>query len=172
MPSRILSIAPNQALDEVTTVTRATDMLLVRQSDGDIVGIEVDELLSDLGAYRQTVGPAEVTLAADQTDTDVPLSAAGGYVVPRDGHLTAVSGIISAAVTGSGQDVTVQVQVGGSDATGFTLSFTQAGGETEASATPTAVAVSAGDVITVLYDSDTITNTPELAVWVQFEESA
>lgn len=122
------------------------------------------------------VGPFSVTTAADQTDAATTHGVSGGaWVAPWAGYIVAVSGYLSAAVTGASQSVTIEVDVDGSQLAGVGLSFTQAGAETEASQTITygtaAAAVAADERVSLVYTSDTITNTPDFVGHVIFAKT-
>lgn len=127
------------------------------------------------GGFRQLLGPFKVTLAADQADTDVPIHAGDtAFKALRAGSVTGMRVNVDAAVTGASQDVRVFAVVGGTQIAASQLDITQSGGETTAlytaSKDTTGHTFSAGDAITVEYDSDTITNTPELEVWLEIEQ--
>lgn len=131
---------------------------------------------SEIGVgWRKNI-TATGTLAADQTST--PLSRLGGnrWVAPRACTVTAISGSLSEALTGTEETVEVLLAVIDDEGTPGTpsaalLTFTEDGGETFASAIlGTPIALAAGEALIVLYNSGTITNTPTIVVDVEITE--
>jgi hypothetical protein len=123
------------------------------------------------GGLRAVVGPFTDTLAADQTDTELVFGVAThAFIAMRAGSIVGISGQVSAAVTGASQDVEVQAVINGTP-TVLVLDFTQAGAEVKAQAVAAkgTHAFVAGDLITIEYDSDTITNTPTIvaSLWIE-----
>lgn len=140
-------------------------------------GISTTGDLSAAGGFRQQLGPFIATLAAGQTAAAVlpaGVASAPGWVAQRAGSITGFSAAVSAAVTGADQSATVKVRINGTAVAAANLAFTQAGAETEkryAVAKDVALhTFAAGDNIDVVYDSDTITNTPVLSAWVEIEQ--
>lgn len=170
------NIVKRQLLRALANLTGAISSSANITTTGDVSGADVTASgdLDAAGGFRRLVGPAVVTLAADQTDTEVPLGGAGvTWVAPRAGSITAFTGNIAAAITGSGTSVTVEVAVNGTPVAATALSFTEAGAETEdtyTTAKDTAgLTFAAGDNISVVYSSTTITNTPVLGCFIEVE---
>jgi hypothetical protein len=95
-------------------------------------------------------------------------------VAPRAGSVIGLSAQISAAITGSGTTVTVEVAINGTAiASGPTVALTEAGAEVKGQDTAAKDATGhtfvAGDLISVIYTSTTITNTPTLNAYVEIE---
>ena len=123
-------------------------------------------------ASRLEVGAFFATLAATQTATGTQFGAAVGmgYVAKRAGSVTGFSAELDAAITGAGTTVTAKVYKNGVlvDAS-LNLAFTQAGAQTKLDVVVANGSFNfvAGDVITVVYDSTGITNTPHLTATVE-----
>lgn len=175
--------AASGALEASTTVTAGTAVVAgttvtagtgITSTTGDIVATAGD--LNAGGGHRVLLGPFKVTLAAGQSATAVPQlpSIAVAFTTLRAGSITAIRGNVDAAITGASQQVNAFVLIAGSRVAASQMDFTQAGAETTALVTPGKDAAgytfTAGQTITVDYDSDTITNTPELEVWVEIEQ--
>lgn len=140
-------------------------------------GIATTGDLSAAGGFRSQLGPFTATLAAGQTAAAVlpaGVASAPGWVAQRAGSIVGFSCAISAAVTGADQSVTVKVRINGTAVAAANLALTQAGAETEARyAVAKDVALhtfAAGDNIDVVYDSNSITNTPVLSAWIEIEQ--
>lgn len=130
--------------------------------------------ISAAGGFRQSVGPFYVTTAADQTAVGTKLGDTVGlaWVAPRAGSVMGASGALDTAITGSDTTITARVYKNGSLLNAaFDLAFTEAGGEVSdyATAAKDAHAFAAGDKLTVVYTSTTITNTPKLAAFLEVE---
>ena len=130
--------------------------------------------LSAAGGFRSTVGPWTVAaLAAGQTDTAAVYGIASmEFIAPRAGSIVGISAQIDAAITGASQSVQVKAAINGTAlVSGPEVDFTQAGGEVKGQATAAkdTHAFAAGDRISIVYDSDTITNTPALVAQVEVE---
>lgn len=139
---------------------------------GGTLGVTGD--LTAGGGFRQTLPASTVTLAASQTDAATTfggLVGAGGWVAPRAGSLTGISGMLDAAVTGGGFQAQFRVFKNGSllHASAVLPAFTQAGAEVKRSATfaKDTYTFAAGDHLQVVYTSTAITNTPK--AWVSLE---
>lgn len=135
------------------------------------VGTDLTVTGNIVAAQRQSVGPFTEALAADQTATVIDYGAAAmGWVAPRAGSLTGLSSIITAAITGGGTQAVVSVAKNGTVfPSSPTNTLTQAGAEVKANATAAIGACTfvAGDVLTVIYTSTTITNTPSIVSTIE-----
>jgi hypothetical protein len=144
---------------------------------GDMaVGGKLDVVgdIAAAGGFRQSIGPFYVTTAADQAAVGTKFGDTINqtWVAPRAGSVTAVSGMIDAAVTGAGKSITARVYKNGALLNAaLDLAFTQAGGETtkRAAAAKDAYAFAAGDQLKIVYTTDTITNAPKLVVSLEIE---
>lgn len=149
------------------TATTVTATGAITSSGGDIDAV---------GGHRVMIGPFKVTLAAGQSATAVPHvpAIAVAFTTLRAGSITAIRGNVDGAITGSSQQVNAFVLIDGTRVAASQMDFTEAGGETTALVSPgkdaSTYTFTAGQTITVDYDSDTITNTPELEVWVEIEQ--
>ena len=131
--------------------------------------------ISQAGAQFREVGPFSVAAcAATQTAAATVFGASGmGLVAKRAGHATGFSAELSAAITGAGTTITAKLYKNGVLVNAaLNLTFTQAGGEVKLYVTvdPTLYAFAAGDVLTVVYDSTGITNTPALVATIEVQE--
>ncbi len=136
-------------------------------------GPRIDNHLRETGARRAIVGPFHGTLAASQTDTQLTFGAAATheFVAMRAGSVIGFSAQLSAAITGASTTVTPVVAINGTPVAATALSFTQAGAEVTAQATvsPGSATFSAGDLISVEYDSTGISNTPTITACLEIE---
>ena len=133
------------------------------------------------GGFRQSVGPFYVTMAADQTADGLKFgdTANMAWVAPRAGSITAVSAMLDTAVTGSTKTSTVKVYKALAAAptvfsavnAALDLAFTSGGAELalKATAAKDAYTFAAGDLLKVVYTSNTITSTPKCAASVEVE---
>lgn len=147
----------------------STPVMYVRQN-GDVVPIgDIDAA----GGYRSTVGFGLAALAANQAGVtlDGPSGSDLGFVAQYPGSVTAISAIMSDAVTGG--SVTVGVYINGVLAGSATTTFVGGGGETNAYVVQPKdsenATFAAGDIITVRYTSGAINETPALGVYVGIE---
>lgn len=151
----------------------AADGVPVISADGETTSfVALGDLLDALGAERKSVGGWSTTLAADQTADPIERGTVDLWVAQRDGFITGISAALSAALTDGGggdQTVSLKVVVAGGDASDALLVFTVGGGTTGA-ATFTPIAVAAGDTVELVYDSETITNTPTIDVDLEVTE--
>lgn len=166
----ITSISTSGAIAAGTTLTAGTG---ITATTGNITATTGD--INAVGGHRAIVGPFKVTLAAGQTATAVPIVGADvAFATFRAGSVTAMRANLDAAVTGADQSVQVRVNIGGSTVAASEIDLTQAGAEVTALYSGAKDAVgftfTAGQAIEVEYDSDTITNTPELEVWIELEQ--
>lgn len=164
------AISAGTTLAAGTTVTAGTG---ITATTGNITATAGD--LNAVGGHRTVIGPFKVTLAAGQTATAVPIVGADvAFATLRAGSVTAMRANLDAAVTGADQSVQVRVNIGGSTVAASEVDLTQAGAEVTALYSGAKDAVgftfTAGQAIEVEYDSDTITNTPELEVWLEIEQ--
>ena len=133
--------------------------------------------LAAAGGFRTVLGPFYVTTAADQTDAQLTWGAAATheYVAIRAGSVMGLSAQLSAAITHAGAGtLDVEVAINGTPiVSGPTVAFTTGGAEVKGQDTAAKDAsghtFAAGDLITVVYTSNTITNTPTLNAYVEIE---
>lgn len=179
--SGIGPVRPNSS----RTVTLTADLLeqagleLTRLQDAGKISFTVSDnaAVSDkaeiavAGINRKEVGGWAEVLAASQTDNVVNrvVSTAGGYVAKRAGSITGFSAALSAAATSAA--VNCRVAKNGTAITATQLDFT-AGGNTTDYATFTAGTIQfvAGDVLTVVYTSLAIGNTPTLSCDIEIAD--
>lgn len=119
--------------------------------------------------------PSEVlrftaTLAADETDTGVPVHGSTVEVVPiyPAKSVKFVHATIDEALTGTGLTVVLSFNIDGTPVDDAEITFTEAGGETVATVSfdPGEVSIDAESEVGFTYTSETITNTPDLTVWL------
>lgn len=152
--------------------------LTVTAGDATVTAGNLTVTAGDLdaaGGHRTLLGPFKVTLAAGQTGTNVPIQGAAlAFEAMRAGSVVAMRARVDSAITGASQQVNVFAVVNGTQIAASQLDFTQAGAEVTGlytTAKDTSLhTFTAGQEITVEYDSDTITNTPELEVWLEIEQ--
>ena len=145
---------------------------------GDLGGdLEVSGDIEAAGGYRCILGPFSVTTAADESDTPLLYGAAATheFVATRAGSVTGLSAQLSAAITHA-TDGTLDVEVainGTPIVSGPTVAFTDGGAEVKGQDTAakdtTGHTFVAGDLINVVYTSNTITNTPTLNAYIEIE---
>lgn len=131
---------------------------------------------ANFGGRTENIGPFSATLAAGQTNTTTVFGSAGmGWVAPRAGSITALTAMISAAVTTANATVVVEKALAASP-TAFSqiaatlVTFTAATNTTARIALVRDAATltfAVGDVIRVSYSSGAIGNTPTLAATVE-----
>lgn len=148
----------------VEFITNDTARMTV-SSSGDVT---FSGAISAASGYRMQAALGSGALAASQTNT-VTNYPGVGFVAQRNGSITALSGILAAAITGAGTTANFRVAVNGTPIAATAIIFTQAGGETKLYATFTAGTHTfvAGDEITVVYTSTAISNTPGFSCSVE-----
>lgn len=137
-------------------------------------GVSTTGDLAAAGGFRSQIQGFTATLAADGTNTAFARFgvAARSWLAQRAGSIMGLSGKLSAALTGAGQHASVRVAINGTPIAAAELDFTEAGGETEL--TDTFVkgthAFVAGDEISLVVTTDTITNTPVVMADIEIEQ--
>ncbi len=139
---------------------------------GDVsVGNDLTVTGDIVAKQRQDVGPFAEALAATQTDSVINFGGvAVGWVARRAGSLTGLSGALSTAITGAGTEAVVSVAKNGTVfASSPTNTFTADGTEVKDAATAAIGACTfvADDVLTVIYTSTAIGNTPTLVATIE-----
>ena len=171
--SRVWKLLAKDLPDSDGSGVASADGVPVVSADGETtVFVALGDLLDALQVERKNIGGWSTTLAADQTGDPIERGTVDLWVAPRAGFITGISAALSAALTDAGGDdqtVTLKVSVAGGAASAALLTFT-AGGAATASATLMPIAVAAGDTVELVYDSDTITNTPTIDVDLEITE--
>lgn len=157
-----------QAGPELTALTTAGKISFTT-SDNAAVSDKAE--IAVAGINRMNIGGFVEVLAASQTNNVVTrvVSTAAGYVCPRAGSITGFSGALSAAATSAA--VNARIAKNGTPIASTQLDYT-AGGNTTDYGTWAAgtIPFAAGDVLTVVYTSAGIGNTPTFSADIEIAD--